>query len=559
MPRRPRTVVVALGSEPDRLYNSTAPSAQLVSNLVYDPLVGLDDQMHPYPVLASTIPSPDNGLVQMTGSGSNQRMEVTMPLRDGVTWSDGQPFTADDVVYMWQLMMNPASGFDTTVEGKIRNVDRVDDHTVKFVYLSAAEAKALDPDTYKDQDDNPVVDPLYVFGLYDAPAIYPSHILRQIVGDDPRHSTQLDSLATSSLATQPVGTGPFVLTSWDPGNSLTFTARHDIPLPQRLNPPHLDSIVFQIQPDKNASLAQLGAGSVQLVTHDALDATDAPVLDAMPGVQSHYVPGSAWEQLTFNFDTSALSDGSVRQAIGLAIDRQQLNQSVLDGKGVVPPTQVPVWSWAFDGELPTVTRDQGQAQQLLEKAGWTKGSDGIRQKGGKRLSFVCVTPGGSFRGAMLSAIHDQLAQVGIELQVQSVPSGTLFDTAPSAPQALVARQFDLAEFAWVSSYDPGADQNYTLHSHNIPTGDNGYRGGNYGDYKSGRNDQLLSYVQSTVDTEGRRAAFGELQKLWQTDLPILPLLLRPVTTAASANLQNFRPTAAPAGETWNVEQWDLAN
>src|SRR5262249_60474103 len=95
----PRTVVVALGSEPDRLYNSASPSAELVSNLVYDPLVGLDDQMQPYPVLASTIPSPDNGLVQMTGSGPNQRMEVTMPLRDGVTWSDGQPFTADDVVY----------------------------------------------------------------------------------------------------------------------------------------------------------------------------------------------------------------------------------------------------------------------------------------------------------------------------------------------------------------------------------------------------------------------------------------------------------------------------
>src|SRR5919198_1483140 len=93
-----------------------------------------------------------------------------------------------DRVYTWQLMMNPQSGFDTTVEDKLKSVDKVDDHTVRFTYLSANEAHALDPERYKDQGNDPVVDPLYAFGLYDAPAIYPRHALRDIVGDDPRHS-----------------------------------------------------------------------------------------------------------------------------------------------------------------------------------------------------------------------------------------------------------------------------------------------------------------------------------------------------------------------------------
>src|ERR671933_2836044 len=159
-----RTVTIPLAHEPDRLYNPTTLAGQLAANLVFDRLVGLDDQMHPYPVLAAAIPSPDNSLVKLSGDGADRRLIVTMPLRQDVTWSDGEPFTADDVVYMWQLMMNPQSGFDTTVEDKLKNVDKIDDFTVRFTYLSANEAKAFDPERYKDQGNEPVTDPLYAFG-----------------------------------------------------------------------------------------------------------------------------------------------------------------------------------------------------------------------------------------------------------------------------------------------------------------------------------------------------------------------------------------------------------
>src|SRR5438552_10635455 len=194
-----KSVTVALGHEPDRLYNPTTLAGQLVANLVFDPLVGLDDQMNPYPVLAAAVPSPDNSLVRLSGDGPDRRLIVTMPLRQDVTWSDGEPFTAEDVVYTWQLMMNPQSGFDTTVENKLKNVDKVDDFTVRFTYLSANEAHALDRERYKDQGDQAVVDPLYMFGLYDAPAIYPRSKLRELVGDDPRHSRQVGSIETSEF------------------------------------------------------------------------------------------------------------------------------------------------------------------------------------------------------------------------------------------------------------------------------------------------------------------------------------------------------------------------
>jgi peptide/nickel transport system substrate-binding protein len=553
----PRIATVALAQEPDRFYAPATQEGQLVANLVLDPLVGLDDQMNPYPVLAAAIPSPDNGLVRLSGDGGDRRLIVTMPLRQDVTWSDGQPFNADDVVYTWQLMMNPRSEFDTTVEEKLKSVDKIDDYTVQFSYLSANEARALDPDRYKDQGNNPVVDPLYAFGLYDAPAIYPKHKLRDVIGDDPRHNPQITALETSDFARNPVGTGPFVLSSWEPGTALTFTSR-GVALPQRLGQPGVDQVVFRIMPDKNDSLTALSSGQVDVVASDALDPSDAPVLDTLPGAQAHYTPGNAWEHLTFNLDNPILSDSKVRQAIAYAIDRNALNTQIMSGKAEVSAGQVPSWSWAFDGDLSGYDFDPARAQQILESAGWTRGADGIRTKGGQRLSFKYSAPPATFRTALMGAIKDQLAQVGIEMIPTTVPASQFFDTSGSVAPSLVARQFDVVEFAWLNSYDPGTDALFNMHSASAPTKSNGYQGGNYGDYKNPRVDTLLRQLQSSIDPSFRRIALKEAQTIWQSDLPVLPLLLRPITTASSARLQNFKPTPAQAGETWNVEQWTLA-
>jgi peptide/nickel transport system substrate-binding protein len=552
----PRSVIVALAQEPDRFYAPATQEGQLVANLVFDPLVGLDDQMKPYPALAATLPSPDNGLVRLSGDGGDRRLIVTMPLRQGVTWSDGETFTADDVIYTWQLMMNPRSGFDTTVEDKLKSVDKVDDYTVQFTYLSANEAKALDPDRYKDQGSDPVLDPLYAFGLYDAPAIYPRHKLRDVIGDDPRHNAQIGALETSDFARNPVGTGPFVLSNWDPGRSLTFTSRA-LALPQRLAQPGLDSIAFQIMPDKNDSLTALSAGQIQVVASDALDASDAPVLDTLPGVQAHYTPGNAWEHLTFNLDNPALGDSAVRQAFAYGIDRDALNTDVMAGKGEVAAGEVPSWSWAFDTGLSRYEHNPARANQLLDSAGWTRGADGIRAKGGKRLSLKYWAPPASFRGALMAEVKQQLAPIGIDLAVDSVPPAQLFDTSGTVDQSLASRQFDVVEFAWVSSYDPGSDALFNMSSVAVPSKANGFQGGNYGNYKNPRNDQLLTQLQRSLDPSFRRIALKEAQTIWQSDLPVLPLLLRPITTASSTSLTGFRPTPAGAGETWNVEQWTV--
>ncbi len=555
-PASPRTVIVALAHEPDRLYNPQTMAGNLAANLVFDPLVGLDDQMRPYPVLATDLPSPENGLIQLSGDGGDRRYIVTMPLRQDVTWSDGMPFTADDVVYTWQLMMNPQSGFDTTLEDKLKSVDKVDDVTVRFTYLSSNEARALDPDRYKDLGNNPVIDPLYFFGLYDAPAIYPRHKLRDIVGDDPRHSLQVPQIERSDFARMPVGTGPYVVANWDPGSSLTFQSR-GLVLPHRMGKPALDSVVLRVVPDKNDSLTLLSTGQVQVIAQDTLDAGDAPVLDTLPGIQARYTPGHAWEHLTFNLDNAILADPQVRQAIALAINRQALNDNVLFGKGEVALSQVPSWSWTFAPGTPRYDYNPPLAEQMLDRAGYMRASDNVRAKDGQRLSFKFWSTPAPFRPSLMAMLKDQLAQVGIELAVDVFPSATFFDLSAASGQALVSRQFDIVEFAWVSAYDPGLDAIYSLHSASVPSRTNAYRGGNYGNYRNPRSDVLLNQTEQSLDPNFRHIAFAEAQAIWQSDLPALPLLLRPITTATTPRLTGFRPTPALRGETWNIEQWDL--
>jgi peptide/nickel transport system substrate-binding protein len=476
-----------------------------------------------------------------------------MALKDGVTWSDGVPFTADDVVYTWQLMANQQSGFETPVEDKLKSVEKVDDLTVRFTYLSANEARALDPRRYRDQGDQPLVDPMYVFGLYDAPAIYPRHILRQLVGDDPRHNPDVTSLATSSFARSPVGTGPYTLASWDAG-VLTFASR-GVPLPQRgAARPNLDRVTLRVIRDKNDSLGALQSGDIQVVAQDSLDASDAPVLDALPGVQANYTPGPALEQLTFNLDAPGLNDATVRHAIAHAIDRQALNQAAMFGKAQVPTSFLPDWSWAATADVPTYPPDLPQAAQLLDRAGWT--GQGVRQKNGQHLSFTLSTTSAPFRPALAENLRDQLSKVGIELKLDFQPASVLFDRSASGP--LVSRKFDVAELAWINTYDPAADQAFSLHSASVPARATFYQGGNYGNYHNPRIDELLDQAQRSLDPAFRATALAEAQRIWQSDLPALPLLVRPVVTATRQNVTGFRPTPALATETWNIEQWDLA-
>lgn len=552
-----KTVAVGMSQEPDRLLAPRLLVGTLAQNLVYDALVAVDDRMQPFPVLAADIPTLENGGARFVGTGPDRFLRVTMPLRAGITWSDGTPFTADDVVYMFGVIMNPGSGFDTTQEEKIKAVSKLDDYTVQFDYLSANEARAKDAVQYADQGSDPVVDPRYFFGFnVGNNVIYPRHRLAELLGDDPVRG-DFARVLESDLARNPVGTGPYRLAAWEPGAAMTFQSRGEA-LPQRQGRPNIDSIVLRFMPSRAAALAALEAGALQVVTQDALEAGDSGDLALLQNARAESIQGTMYEQLTLNLRNPILADPAVRQAIAYGLDRQQMVDVLLSGRSEPLQSQVPPWSWAYTADVTSYPYNPAEADRLLTQSGWVRPpGGGIREKQGQRLSLRLFSTGTGFRSRSLPLIKAQLARVGIDVSLETVAPEELFDPRASTPRSLTAGQFDLAEFAWSSAFDPGELLRYTNYSGNIPRPDRGYAGGNYAAYRNDRVDQLLDQGQASLEQGFRRMAYGEAQQILARELPLIPLFPRPITIAYANSMVNVRASLSASGETWNVEQWDI--
>jgi peptide/nickel transport system substrate-binding protein len=546
-----KTVIVGMGQEPDRLFNSNMLVASLVKNAIFDHMINVDNRMRPYPQLALDVPTLENGGAQFVGEGMDRALQVTFNLRQGVTWSDGTPFTSEDVKATWELVMNPLSGMDNAIEAKIDRIDTPDPSTVVITFLSANAARRADPAAYAGQE-GPVIDPLYfMVPNYYEQVLYPAHILRPMADDNLRTSPKVDDITRSDFARNPVGTGPFVVESWDPGTQIVLRARAD-----SWRAPKLDTVVFRIIPSKDTAIAALQAGEVDLVTQDSLDVGDAAVLDSIVGVTPQYVPGTVWEHLTLNLDNPILNDKDVRQAMAYGLDREELNQVILFGKSEVAHSQIPSWHAFYNPDVFKYDFNLNRANALLELAGWTPGPDGIRTKAGQRLSVKYWSTGSAFRPRMLPLVKDQLSRIGMEMNIEFVPASVYFDTKASSPQSLSARQFDVGEFAWVGGFDSGQDLKYSNHSVNIPSRENGYKGGNYAGFRNTRNDLLLDQGLAVLDQGLRAGIYREVQYVQQEELPVIPLVLRPITIAAKNSLVNLKGSMSSSGETWNIHEWE---
>lgn len=556
-PAAPKVVRIGMSEEPDSVtgYPGGMYGAAVVQNLLFNVLVGVDDQMRPYPDLAETVPTLENGGARWIGEGPSRQLQVTFRLRKGVTWSDGKPLTSRDVRFTWELMLNPDSGSVTDLERKYEKVETPDDHTVVFTLLSEASARAAyarNRNLYADFKDQqgPVVDPLYQFGISGS-WIYPEHLLGPLVDNQPRTSRRIRELFTrSEFAQEPVGTGPYVLKEWKPGASLTAKARKDY----FKGAPKIETAIFTFVPNTATLIAQLRSGDLDVITQDALDVAAAPELDSLPNARAYYVPGVVWEHLDLNLDHPILRDKSVRKALYHAIDRRAIADAVFEGKSAPLDSVVMPWSWAYGRELPTYDYDPGRAAELLEAAGWMSGPDGIRVKNGAPLALKYVSTDWAPRVKLASLLKEQLRKVGVDLAVEHVPSKTLLDLRTGR---LPLRAFEVAEYAWAGSYDPGADALYFWASSSIPSNANNLSGGNYPGYRNPEVDRLLAAGMATLSQEERARIYRQIQRILMDDLPSLPLFYVPNVSAASRKLTGFRPGIGAIGETWNVHEWDL--
>jgi peptide/nickel transport system substrate-binding protein len=560
-------VRIGMSQEPDSLFSAT--STLYVTAVVLGPvengLVYRDDKQTWHGDLAYFYPTVDNGGAYYAGQGKDKRLVVKYKLKRGVKWSDGQPFDSNDVIFGYRVFMDPdVQVGGRTVASKLHNVDNPDAYTVIFNYLTANEAAVeyrKDPEgnaALKDFVDTgtPVVDPGYAQNPF---TIYPQHILKSFEG-------HFGDIVNSDFARKPVGTGPYMVKDWTPGVSITLEANPNYSVESQ-EKPRVKTLLFKIIADTNQLLAQLKTGDIDVGTSDALQLNQAPELDKLGdvGAKAYYTPAATWEHADFNLDRVWFQDVRVRQAIAYGINRKDIVDKVLFGKTVpmdswiVPlspfSSMTPEMAAKYNTKFPVTKYEYNpdKAKQLLDQAGWTVGGDGVRAKGGTRLSFKwSTTAANKQRESVTQIIQQNLKAIGIEVTLDYIAAQQFF--ADDGP--VYHRTYEgVAEFGWVGGEDPGG---YNLmHSSQIPSEDNNFSGQNIPGWNNPRNDELIKKATNSISVKDREPAYAEQQSLWSQEVPQIALFVRPNIAAAKTALQNFRPTGTNTPETWNAQEWFL--
>lgn len=338
--------------------------------------------------------------------------------------------------------------------------------------------------------------------------------------------------------------GPFRLKEWERGSYVTLERNPDY----GGEPAGVQEITFRFIPSTEQPAA-LANGEVDVIyPQPQIDLIDQ-VRD-IEGVEYDVNFGVTWEHVTYNLANPVLADVRVRQAIGLAVDRQAVVDTLMkpfSDEATVLQNHVYVNNQPeyADNAGDFAARDLGRAGALLDEAGWTVGSDGIREKDGERLVLRIGTTGGdALRERTQELLQAQLREAGIELRIENVPEAGIFDVVFGGEET--AQDWDLALFAWVGT--PTAALDYTGV---YGTG----QGNNPGGYSNEQVDALLAQATAEVDDTARAALLNQVdQALWQ-DPPNLPLYQKPTFVAYRDTIENVVDNSSAEGLTWNAQRW----
>jgi len=503
-------VTIGLFQEPDNLNPFLA---------VLEGLVTADPDGNYVSQLAE-VPSVADGTISEDG------LTVTYKIVDGVTWSDGDPFTSRDVQFTWETVLDPANVVSTTAGYELIESIAIPDAQTAVVTYSELYSPAL--------------------SLFSIPeAILPAHVLEG------------QSLADADFNRTPEGTGPYVVTSWDSGQSIILDKNENYRVPDR---PLIDRIVFKIIPDQNAGIAQMRTGDI-----DAFWNIDTAVIDqftSMEGVTVQVTPSSNIEYLGLNLSSGsdpanphfAFSDPNVRLALAMAIDRTPIIEDLLFGLSEAATSPIGL-GWAAPEGLSNPEYDPAGAIALLEESGWVDSGDGIREKDGNRLTLEITTPAGQqVRELTEQVLQEQFKAVGIELTINNQPAAVVFGNW-AENGSLQRGNFDIVMDTWGADLDPAGFLNLVFHSSSIPQ-DPGGQGWNFYRLKDETLDAAIEAGSATLDIEARKAAYRTVVERVLEAGVYIPLYKRSNLDAFSAAVNGYAPNPW-ATFTWNAENWTI--
>jgi peptide/nickel transport system substrate-binding protein len=535
-PRPGGTITVGSWQFPTTLspYLGGQTVAAPVLQAIDDGLLGSAPDLGWYGDLARDVPTPENGGVRPVGDG----MDVTYRLRGGLTWSDGQPVTPDDVLFTYQVITGPGRAAGLGQEG----YDRIASVEVSGEDAVVIHFRSLFP-AYR--------------SLF--PVILPGHRLRAV---------PFDRLAADPFWSKPdVVSGPFVVDGVGPDR---VTLRRNpgygagrLEMPFLGHAAYADRVVFRAFPSRQAVLAALKAGDIQV----AIDLTERelPTVARLAGTHVDLAPSLGYEQVSLNQASPNpatgvtppwVGDPAVAEALDLALDRPGLARR-LDGPPATATPISPLLGWAFDGTAAAPGFDLGRARQLLEQDGWVAGADGVRVKNGRRLAFFLSTIADQQQRA---TERDLLVQdwrlLGADVRVQDFPVDQLF--ASFEQGGVLARGgYEAALWSWIPAPDPDSEYDLLDSSAAPAAGAPGRQ--NYSRCHDPMVDQALEQGRGTLDQVRRAAAYRTFQAAYLRARCELPLYRRMDIGVTTPRLHNFALNPGPAGNTWNLADWWLGD
>ena len=391
---------------------ATGTKDQDGSRLFYEPLAGWDAEGNLRPILAETVPGREDGTLAADGRS------VTWKLKKGVKWHDGKPFTADDVVFTWEYSRNPTTATVTSASYKDVTVEKIDDYTVVVKYPAPTPFWA---DTF----------------VSAAGCIIPKHLFADFIGEKSRD-------APTNL--KPVGTGPYKFKDFKPGDLVTGVINMDY---HQDNKPYFDAIEMKGGGDAvSAARAVLQTGEFDFGWNMQVEDEILQRLEKGGKGRVNFTKGGGIEHIQLNtrdpwtevdgerasLKTThpTLSDLAVRQALALLVDKDSVEKHIYGRTGVATPNFFNNPE-RFRSKNTKYEFNVDKAIDILEKAGWKKGADGIREKDGKKLKFVYQTSINQPRQKNQAIVKQACQKAGIDIEVKAVTASVFFSSDVANP------------------------------------------------------------------------------------------------------------------------------
>ena len=520
------------------LHLANGTKDQHASRIVMEPLLTADTAGNLAPVLAAEVPTLANGGVAKDGRS------VTYKLKQGVKWADGRPFTADDVVFTYQYVINKQTAA-----------------TTYGTYTDIAKVEPLNADTVRVTFKNPT--PFWYRAFVGANgAIVPRHALDAYIGSNSRNAPyNLKSF----------GTGPYMVDTFRPGDLVVYKVN---PYYRDPNKPAFSEVQMKGGGDAvSAARAVFETGEYDyawnlqvewpVLEHMIAGGKGVLLTESGGGVECLYInqtdPNKEVEGQRSSIKTKHpfLSDLKVRQALSLAVDRQTM-ATQLYGQAGDPSPNLLTTPTRYYSKNTKMTTDLNRANSLLDEAGWKRGPDGAREKNGVKMEVAYVTSVNTLRQKEQQIVKSGWDQLGAKVTLQSVDAGVFFSSSPGNPDTIAHFYRDIQMFTddftlaptsymrqWYSG-DPGRD---------IAQKENNWSGDNLVRWQNAEFNKLFDEGIKELDPQKNAEIWMKANDIAVEQVAGIPLINRKSVSSRAKALDTGKNMTAFDAQTWNIADW----